>query len=220
MLIFSHIWFSQAIEESLWIESYEDYYLWSILPDIRYMNWSERSLTHIDPEKVNDLLDTLSPSFLLWYKTHLLLDIWAGPYWIYEKTRALFPRWIQKKLSWQLLNIFFEVYFFQKIKEQDTLKISQSYSKKLISVWVIEKDFYEYSSSIQRVFDTMTFDEWVKVVGKNPKLSWNKKIQLYMKLWRRCMKIPFVKEYIAWKTSPVIEEAKYDFTKHIQQLSI
>lgn len=218
MLLLSHIWFAQKVLWSKEVDDLPAYYLWSIIPDIRYMNWSKRQDTHIAVDTVKQVLPDRSPSFLQWYTVHLLLDKRAAPYGLYTKARNQFPHFIASRLTGQMLNIFFELYFLSRFhKKQFTL--SQIYTASLENIAITQDDFSLYIANIWRILETMSFADCIAMVKNNPMLAKNKKVQMYMNIGRVVMRVPYIKCYIVKKITPVMEKACDDFCLYIDSLS-
>jgi hypothetical protein len=109
---YAHLALSRSCLDYLDIRAQNDFYLGAFMPDIRYFTKQPRATYHFSLEKADEFAQVsgVSESFLLGYKTHLLLDqVWAKPE-LKHQYQGTFPFFLRRRMSPRLLEVALELH--------------------------------------------------------------------------------------------------------------
>jgi hypothetical protein len=109
---YAHLALSQRCLGFLDVEDLNDFYLGAFMPDIRYFTKQPRAMYHFSLEKADELAHdgAVSKSFVLGYKTHLLLDQFWGKSELKQQYQAAFPFFLRHRMSPRFLEVALEIY--------------------------------------------------------------------------------------------------------------
>jgi hypothetical protein len=109
---YAHLALSQRCLGPLDVHNLNDFYLGAFMPDIRYFTKQPRARYHFALERADELArgGTVSESFVLGYKTHLLLDQLWGKAELKQQYRAAFPFFLRHRMSPRMLEVALEMY--------------------------------------------------------------------------------------------------------------
>jgi hypothetical protein len=109
---YAHLALSHSCLSAFDVQQLNDFYLGAFMPDIRYFTSQPRTAYHFSLERVDTLAraEGASESFVLGYKTHLLLDQLWGKAEVKQQYRSAFPFFLQRHMSARLLEVALELF--------------------------------------------------------------------------------------------------------------
>lgn len=216
MLFLTHLYLAKAVEAQYNIENLDEYYLGTILPDIRYFTGVPRSATHLSIKKINLLmagkkLKDVSRGI----KVHLAIDEMAHEGAVYREAKQNFPIILQKIINTQLLNIIFDLYALQHFKTQPKITLSSQYFDEFASLSIAQTQLLDYTSKINSILEGLEISQVEKVILSTNRLKQNKKVAVYRILGKIMFSFPWLKNYLIATALPSFITFENELKKNI-----
>ncbi|MFH0818582.1 MAG: hypothetical protein V1898_01155 [Patescibacteria group bacterium] len=218
MLLLAHLYLAKEVKNNFQISDEKEYYLASILPDIRYFVDVPRSKTHFTVHELNNKLHNINKDLLNGYAVHLLSDKFIQEFELYSKVRNCFPCIIKNIIKPNIVNIFLDLYFLEKLKQEKKLEISNNYYEEFNNLEISKESFNRFYSSTSKIIFTLSINTVTQEVFNNNNLSSNRKVRCYLKLSQLVLSSNLLKKYIIKKIDIVIKDYLVQFDKYIIQI--
>ena len=217
MLLLSHLYLAKETIDNFKISNKKEYYLGSILPDIRYFVDIPRKNTHFAVNELNNKLIGVNNDFLNGYKVHLLSDKFIHEFELYIKIKKCFPLLINKIVKPSIVNVFLDMYFLEKLKQETKLEISNNYSEMFNNLGISKENFNKFYSSTSKIISTLSINTITQEVFNNNNLKSNWKVRYYLKLSQIVLGSNFLKKYIIKKIGLVVKDFLVQFKDKARQ---
>jgi len=216
MLLLSHLYLAKETIKNFQITNEKEYYLGSILPDIRYFADIPRAKTHFTVDELNNKLHDVNSDFLNGYKVHLFSDKFIHEFELYYKVKKCFPLLINKIVKPSIVNVFLDMYFLEKLKQEKKLEISDNYSEQFINLEINKESFNKFYSSTSKIISILSINTITQEVFNNNNLKSNWKVRYYLKLSQIVLGSNFLKKYIIKKIDLVVKDFLIKFRNKIK----
>ena len=216
MLLLSHLYLAKETTKSFYIANQKEYYLGSILPDIRYFANIPRNKTHFAVSELDNKLHDVNSDFLNGYTVHLLSDKFIHEFELYSKIKKCFPLVINKVIKPSIVNVFLDLYFLKKLKKKNKIELSDVYNEEYNKLGINKKDFNKFYSSTSKIITTLSINIITQEVYNNNNLKSNWKVRYYLKLSQIVLGSNFLKKYIIKKIDVVIIDFLVQFRNKIK----
>jgi len=188
---YSHFVLATRIKTLVKPENEGEYYWGSIIPDIRYLAQMRRAQTHLDEQRIRELIDRYPQltSFLQGYRVHCLLDEID----LQEIVGKVFPLNIlksifQKELSQQQITVLVELYFIQTVHTPQS--IAGDHDEILAELGIKSTHTEKFSSAMQSYFDSPCFETALTTFRRLGMVD-NSRIEKYISAASKLEKMPF-----------------------------
>ena len=112
MFLYTHLALAHLLTTKIQVKELGDYFLGSVIPDIRYFLGRDRFWTHISLKEVDQISGpTDEASFETGYKVHLAIDKMCEERKTLRDLRASFPQFLARRLNRPLLNAIPDIYY-------------------------------------------------------------------------------------------------------------
>lgn len=217
MLLLSHLYLAKETIKNFHITNDKEYYLGSIIPDIRYFADILRNETHFAINELNIKLRDVNSDFLSGYKVHLLSDKFIHEFELYKKIKDSFPllfKWIVKP---SIVNVLLDMYFLEKLKQEKKLEISNNYNQEFNNLGINKENFDNFYSSTSKIVSTLSINTITQEVFNNNNLKSNWKVRYYLKLSQIVLGSNFLKQYIIKKIDIVVNDFLVQYRNKINK---
>lgn len=214
MLLLSHLYLAKDTINNIHINNNKEYYLGSILPDIRYFADIPRHKTHFAINELNNKLHEINHDFLNGYKVHLLSDKFIYEFKLYNKIKKCFPLLINKIVKPSIVNVFLDMYFLEKLKKEKRLELSNIYNQEFNNLGISQESFNKFYSSTAKIVSTLSMNTITQEVFNNNNLKSNWKVRYYLKLSQIVLSSNFLKKYIIKKIDLVVKDFLVQFLNY------
>ena len=157
MQFYSHLVVSTLLQDSLDPVDSSQYFLGTIIPDIRYYNKLPREKTHLSMKELDVYAESMPhlESFIMGYRLHCLIDEHEAE--LFDQIRQTYPiRLVEKRLTAFMLKMMIEFYYFENYRL--TLQLDDTQNEMLIDLGVTTNDVNTYIEALNEFLSKQTFE--------------------------------------------------------------
>jgi hypothetical protein len=190
MMLYSHLAVAGKLEAYFLPRQYDEYYLGSIFPDIRYVLSLPRQHTHLSMKKLNSYYNPSSRDFIAGFQTHIAADNVSLTNYILSS----FPKNIVKFILPSVaLPVILEIYFLNKCHLHPTLSCSTNEVTKALDI--SDKQLEEFTGFVSSFLSDPSIENGIKLLG-SLSTKRNEIIRRYIRWAKLVNKLPFVRKFL------------------------
>lgn len=193
-----------------------DYYLGSILPDVRYFSEIPREQTHPDVEcflslcRVSD-----SRAFALGYLVHLVLDSLESELSVISRVQRqfwFFPHRLRMRISPLVSNALVESYYLENVHTD--FRISDRGNSLTSKLGIEEKAIRTVELHIDAFLRNRTLEN-VNRLLRQIGLANNERISRYLQVAAWLDRRPLIRKFMMWRISAVINTVEQSMVREV-----